>query len=59
MEKVLMNVHEVAEYLKVSYHTIYQWKCYEKIPYIKLGGKLLFEKEAINNFIATNSCVLV
>ncbi len=58
MEKILMNVHEVAEYLKVSSHTIYQWKCNEKIPYIKLGGKLLFEKEAINNFITTNSCVL-
>lgn len=47
----LMNVKQTAEYLNVSVHTIYQWKSEGKIPYVKLNGKLCFDKSEINLFI--------
>ncbi|DAA99549.1 TPA: hypothetical protein CPT96_08275 [Candidatus Gastranaerophilales bacterium HUM_10] len=51
MEKILMDVYEASKYLKLSPNTIYQWKYEEKIPSIKLGGKLLFDRNELDDFI--------
>ena len=46
-----MDVYEASKYLKLSPNTIYQWKYEEKIPSIKLGGKLLFDRNELDDFI--------
>lgn len=51
MEKVLMDVYEASSYLKLSPNTLYQWKYEGRIPFVKLGGKLLFDKNELDNFI--------
>lgn len=51
MEKILMNVYEASSYLKLSPNTLYQWKYEGKIPSIKLGGKLLFDRNELDKFI--------
>jgi len=33
--------------------TLYAYVCKQQIPYIKLGGKLLFSEEDLNNWLDT------
>ena len=37
-----VTAEELAEYLKVSVHTIRKWRKQERIPYYKLGRSLRF-----------------
>ena len=46
-----MDVYEASSYLKLSPNTLYQWKYEGRIPFVKLGGKLLFDKNELDNFI--------
>lgn len=52
-----LTVREAAEWLKMSESHIYFLKYKRKIPYVKLGGKLLFEKDALRRWIDGNSSV--
>ena len=55
MEKELMNVDELCRYLKISKSTAYIWAWSNKIPKIKIGSRLLFDKASINDFINKKS----
>ncbi len=54
MEKKLMTVKELAEYLSLPVRRIYIWKSEGKIPYVKLGGRLLFDRQEIDEWIEKN-----
>jgi excisionase family DNA binding protein len=45
----LMNIDEVAVYLRKSKSTIYHWVSKDKIPFSTVGRELRFEMEAIEN----------
>jgi excisionase family DNA binding protein len=47
----LMDVDEVARKLKLARQTIYQYVSAKKIPYIKLGARVLFDERAIESWI--------
>lgn len=47
----VMNVKEVAEYLKCSESSIRNMVRAKKIPVFKINTKLNFNKEAIDNWI--------
>jgi excisionase family DNA binding protein len=47
----LMTIEDVAEYLKVTRRTIYEWLRHDKIPAIKLIGQWRFKKERIDAWI--------
>jgi len=47
----LLNVEEAAELLKVKIPTIYSWKHNGKIPFVKIYGRLCFDKQTLINFI--------
>lgn len=47
----LMNTKETAEYLNVSLSKLYRMVENKELPYIKLGGKYLFRKSSINNYL--------
>jgi excisionase family DNA binding protein len=47
----LLTVPEVAVYLRLSVHTVRNWVCQNKIGFIKLGGRVLFRKEDLEDYI--------
>jgi excisionase family DNA binding protein len=46
-----LTVNDLSEYLHLSRSTIYKKTSARLIPYIKSGKKLLFEKEAIDEWL--------
>jgi excisionase family DNA binding protein len=51
MEKKLMNISEASEYLGFAVHTIYGWTSQKRIPHVKIGGRLRFDKEKLDRWI--------
>ena len=54
MEKRLMNIRELSEYISMPVATIYSYKSMGKIPMdciIKIGTSLKFDVEAVNRWI--------
>jgi len=47
----LMNVEEVAKYLRVKKRTIYDWLRKKKIPAVKVVGQWRFRKDKIDNWL--------
>jgi len=52
-EKRLLGVEEAAKYLGVQKSTIYSWAWRRKIPSVKLGRRLLFDREDLDQMIET------
>ena len=50
----LLDGNEAAEFLHVSIHTIRSWSWKRKLPAVRLGRKLLFRREDLENFIKRN-----
>ncbi|MCX7927502.1 MAG: helix-turn-helix domain-containing protein [Candidatus Omnitrophica bacterium] len=47
----LMTIEDLANYLKVSRRTIYEWLKHNKIPALKVVGQWRFKKEKIDEWI--------
>jgi excisionase family DNA binding protein len=45
------NIEEVSKVLHLAIPTLYAYVNKKKIPHIKLGGKLLFQKEEITTWL--------
>ena len=52
---MLLTLKETSEMLKLKENTLYAWVYQKKIPYVKIGGKLAFSLNKIQQFIAINS----
>ena len=50
-EKRLFSVPELSEYLSLKERTIYNWASQRKIPFVKIGGALRFDKQDIDKMI--------
>ena len=46
-----LNIDELSEYLHMSKSTIYKGTMSHRIPHIKAGKKLLFSKDAIDQWL--------
>ena len=51
----LLGVSDAARMLNLSVNTLYAWVHQRKIPHVKLGGKLAFEKIGLQNFIIAHT----
>ncbi|WP_312647533.1 helix-turn-helix domain-containing protein [Aminipila sp.] len=51
MENIVFDSHEAAEYLHIHYDTVIKSARRGEIPHFKVGRKLLFRKESIDEFI--------
>lgn len=51
----LLTVEEIAELFQTSTSTIYRWVHKREIPFVKLGGKLRFSQDEIQEHIKKNS----
>lgn len=47
-EKQFISFKEVCEWLNISPSTLNSWKSKNMIPYMKIGKKLLFNKQEIS-----------
>jgi excisionase family DNA binding protein len=54
MTNQLMTVHEAAQLLSVSVSTLYGWAWQRKIPFVKIGRALRFQKSDMEIFIQSN-----
>jgi excisionase family DNA binding protein len=50
----LMSIKQTAKILGISEKTLRDWVWRKKIDYIKSGDRVMFEPEAIRQFIARN-----
>ena len=48
----LISIQQAAEYLGITVGTIYQWRSQHKIPYIKVGRRVKFKKEQLDQWLA-------
>jgi excisionase family DNA binding protein len=55
INSALMTIEDLAEYLKVTRRTIYEWLRHNKIPAIKLVGQWRFKKDKIDAWIDNKS----
>ncbi len=51
----LMTIEDLADYLKVTRRTIYEWLKHNKIPAVKLIGQWRFKKDKIDAWIENRS----
>jgi excisionase family DNA binding protein len=50
----LFTVNDAARYLAVSVSTLYGWVYQRRIPFVKVGRALRFEKAELDNFVDRN-----
>ena len=46
-----MNISEASEYLGFAVHTIYSWTSQRRIPFLKVGGRLRFDKKKLDQWL--------
>lgn len=51
IERTTLTMDEVAEYLGVSYWLVGQLARKNELPHFRVGGKILFRKKIIDNFM--------
>ena len=51
VERTTLTMKETAEYLGVSYWLVTQLVKRKQIPCSRVGGKVLFRKEALDNYL--------
>lgn len=52
---MLLTIKETAEALKISVSTLYRWIHQRKIEYVKIGSRVLFTGEMLNDYIKKNT----
>ena len=51
----LMTIDDLADYLKVTRRTIYDWLKHNKIPALKLVGQWRFKKDKIDAWLESSA----
>lgn len=47
----ILTISEAADYIKLAKGTLYQYIHYGKIPHYKIGNRVMFKKEDLDDFI--------
>ncbi len=55
MEKRLLNIKEASEYLGIPKGSLYKLVWQRRIPFVKIGKALRFDKEKIDKWIEKNT----
>ena len=51
----LLKIKEVSERTGLSVHTLYKMVSQHRVPYVKLGGALLFNPDELDKWIKDSS----
>ena len=54
-EKRLMTIQEVGELTGLSVSTLYKMANQRRIPYVKVGSRLRFERQLIDNWLKAHT----
>ena len=52
----LIDIDELADYLKLKKQTIYNWLSQGKISGIKVGGVWRFDRKDVHNWLKSSKC---
>jgi excisionase family DNA binding protein len=55
LKNELMTIEDLADYLKVTRRTIYEWLKHKRIPAVKLVGQWRFRKDKIDEWLEAQS----
>lgn len=53
MEK-LLDIKQASEFLNLSINTLYRYIQLQKIPFVKIGKKVLFRVESLEKYVLMN-----
>jgi excisionase family DNA binding protein len=51
MKKEYMNVKRAAEYLTLAPSTLYTYIHYKRIPFLKIGERVVFERQKLDDWV--------
>ncbi len=51
----LLDMQETASYLHISISTLYRWVHQKKIKHAKIGSRVLFSQDSLDEFINNNT----
>jgi excisionase family DNA binding protein len=51
----LLTKKDIADYLQISIRTLDTWVCQNKIPHLKIGRAVRFDKKVIDKWLEENS----
>ncbi len=51
----LLTIQESASYLRISVSTLYRWVHHKKIKHVKIGSRVLFLRDSLDEFINNNT----
>ena len=54
MPKRLVNTQELAKYIGITEGTARVWCCLKKLPYVKVGRKVMFDLNDIDTWVDKN-----
>ncbi len=54
MESELVTLAEAAEYLRLKISTLRAWRSQRKIPFVKIGGRVMARRADLDTFIAAS-----
>jgi excisionase family DNA binding protein len=49
--KTLFTIEEASEYLRLPKNSIYKYTCKRKIPFLKFGKRILFDKHKLDEWL--------
>lgn len=52
MERELLTLAEAAEYLRLKISTLRAWRCERKIPFLKIGRRVMVRQSDLAAFVA-------
>lgn len=58
MESDLMTVKEAAEYLRISVSSVGVLRKKGKLPFVKIGQRVMFRKESLAQYVANLEVVI-
>jgi len=53
--EALMTITDLADYLKVTRRTIYEWLKEKRVPAVKLVGQWRFKKDKIDEWLESQT----
>lgn len=59
MDKQTLSVKETAVYMGISKDLVYQLVRERKVPHLRLSRRILFRKEALNQWLTTQEALSV
>jgi len=51
----LINIQQASRLTGLSIPTLYKYICMRRVPYIKLGGRVLFDRKRLEGWIHEHS----